>query len=310
MNMLFVKKLVTACLISLLMVFSVAAESARNYQAVFKTPTDAVYGLLEAIRTNNYYAISDILGSEYHRFIETPDRAAEAVRRKAFYHTVYRDGYKLVKQDNGSLVMEIGAQAWPFPIPIVWEGNGWRFDAKTGFEELLNRRVGMNELATIKTMQVLIDAQLQYATLDRDNDEVLEFAQKFNSTNGRYDGLFWKNGENESQSPLSSVVKDASEYLTATTRTNPIFKGYHYKILTAQGSNSNGGAYDYIVNGNMVAGFSVIAYPADYGSTGVMTFIANHEGEVFQKDLGNHTRAITMGMRVFNPDDSWDTVDN
>ena len=137
MNMLFVKKLVTACLISLLMVFSVAAESARNYQAVFKTPTDAVYGLLEAIRTNNYYAISDILGSEYHRFIETPDRAAEAVRRKAFYHTVYRDGYKLVKQDNGSLVMEIGAQAWPFPIPIVWEGNGWRFDAKTGFEELL-----------------------------------------------------------------------------------------------------------------------------------------------------------------------------
>lgn len=292
-------------LIASVLLMSTAVQARNDYQPSFATPEKALYALLEVIRTNDQDGLETILGRQHRRHIDTRDPASAKVRRKQFYQNIYQDGYRFNAQPDNSLVIEIGPQQWPFPIPLVNEGRGWYFNTAAGLDEILNRRIGQNELATIETMHALVDAQLDYASVDWDRDGVLEYARRIGSSYRNLDGLFWLQVANLPVSPLAAYVADVSEYINDTSAAEPVFKGYHYKILTGQGDNNKGGAYDYLVNGNMVSGFAILAYPSIYGSTGVMSFMVNHVGDIYEKDLGPNTRYIASGIRVYNPDDSW-----
>jgi hypothetical protein len=208
------------------------------------------------------------------------------------------------------MVLEVGTNAWPFPIPLVRTTNGWQFDTQAGVEELLNRRIGRNELDVLGVMRAYVDAQREYASRDRDGDNVLEYAQKIRSSPGKTDGLYWPPELNGEVSPLGPWVAQAqsegylSEPRAADAGPQP-FHGYLFKILTRQGKHAPGGKYNYIINGNMIGGFALAAWPARYGDSGVMTFIVNQQGRVYQKDLGERTARIVKGMSAYDPDTSW-----
>jgi hypothetical protein len=191
---------------------------------------------------------------------------------------------------------------------MVKKGETWVFDTKAGNEELLNRRIGRNELNTIQTCLAMVDAQREYAMKDRDSDKLLEYAQKFWSTPGKKDGLYWEAKEGEAQSPLGALAARAvgEGYASRKPGDKPMpYHGYFYRILKAQGKNAPGGAYDYVVKGKMIGGFALVAFPAEYGASGIMTFIVNHDGVVYQKDLGKETGKIAKAMTKFDPDKTW-----
>lgn len=288
---------------------SVNANDNDQTQSMFKSPNHAISSLLEALKVNNHELLVRILGGESRQVLETPDKAAETAIRREFYETVTSEGYKLVKQEDGSLVMEVGPQAWPFSVPLKNSARGWYFDTPTGIDELLNRRIGRNELSAVNTMNVLVEAQLDYASVDWDKDGVLEYAQLFTSSPGKLDGLFWEQKDTLPVSPLTAFVEDASMYINESSAGDPVFKGYKFKILFSQGKDNKGGAYDYIVNGNMISGFAILAYPAEYASTGVMSFMVSHEGDIFETDLGDETQSTSSVMSSYNPDDSWILVE-
>jgi hypothetical protein len=208
------------------------------------------------------------------------------------------------------MVLEVGTNGWPFPIPLVKQASGWQFDTVAGKDELLNRRIGRNELEVLRVMRAYVDAQREYATQDRDGDEVLEYAQKLSSSPGKTDGLYWPMELNGEKSPLGPLVADAQDVgyfsngISSEGGPRP-FYGYLFKILTRQGKHAPGGKYDYIINGNMIGGFAMVAWPAEYGDSGVMTFIVNQQGRVYQKDLGKSTDKIAKKMRDYDPDSSW-----
>jgi hypothetical protein len=204
----------------------------------------------------------------------------------------------------GEMEVVLGAEEWPLPFPLVRDEDGsWRFDTAEGIEALLDRRIGRNELSAIAIANAYVDAQIEYAQADRDGDDVLEYARRLASSPGQRDGLYWQAAPGEDESPFGPLVQKAERYLDTVEPDDPI-RGYYFKILTRQGENPPGGSYDYVINGNMLAGFALVAYPADYGNTGVMTFVVNHRGVIQQKDLGAFT-----GMDRYDPDDSWDEVD-
>ena len=215
---------------------------------------------------------------------------------------------KLEKETDSKMTLVVGEEEWPFPIPIVKKGESWLFDTKAGKEELLNRRIGRNELNTIQTCLAYVDAQREYAMKDRDGDGLLAYAQKFWSTKGKKDGLYWEAKEGEEQSPLglgaARAVREGYTPRKPGDKPSP-FHGYFYRILKAQGKNAPGGAYDYVVKGKMIGGFALVAYPAEYGASGVMTFIVNHDGVVYEKDLGAETAKIASAMTKFDPDQTW-----
>ena len=200
--------------------------------------------------------------------------------------------------DDGSVSMVVGYEAWPFPIPLVKTDTGWRFNTDAGFEEVLKRRIGENELTAITTLRAYVAAQRQYAAQPRDGTEVRQFAQKLQSAPGKKDGLYWAANTSEEPSPGGTEIKDSKTPYT----------GYYFKILTAQGAAAPGGKYNYIINGHLIGGFAMIAWPADYGKTGVMTLLVNHYGDVYQKDLGPNTAVLAAGMSEYNPDSSWSKV--
>jgi hypothetical protein len=215
---------------------------------------------------------------------------------------------KLEKETDKKVTLVVGTHDWPFPVPIVKKGETWVFDTMAGKEELLNRRIGRNELNTIKVCLAYVDAQREYALKDRDGDGLLEYAQKFRSTAGKKDGLYWQAKEGEEQSPLGDLAARAVKegYTSKKPGDNPVpYHGYFYKILKAQGKNAPGGAYDYVVKGSMIGGFALVAYPAEYGNSGVMTFIVNHDAVVYEKDLGKDTAKIASTMTKYDPDKSW-----
>ena len=219
---------------------------------------------------------------------------------------------KLEKETDKKVTLVVGNQEWPFPIPIVKKGETWVFDTKAGNEELLNRRIGRNELNTIQTCLAIVDAQREYAMKDRDSDKLLEYAQKFWSTPGKKDGLYWEAKEGEAQSPLGPLAARAVEegYDGRKPGDKPMpYHGYFYRILKAQGKNAPGGAYDYVVRGKMIGGFALVVFPAEYGASGIMTFIVNHDGVVYQKDLGKETGKIAKAMTKFDPDKTWKKVE-
>lgn len=282
------------------------ASAGAKPQKSFSTAEDAVAALVAAARTDDADAMISILGAGSRDLVFSGDETADASGRRKFV-AAYDASHRLVPgAEHGCLILEIGADQWQMPIPLVKRGEYWAFDISRGREEILNRRVGRNELRTIEVIRAYVDAQHEYATRDCRGEGRVEFAQKLISTGSRRDGLYWVAMEGEKPSPLGPLMAQAAEEGYADL--SP-FHGYYFRILKSQGKHATGGAFDYVVKGRMILGFGLIAYPASYGNSGVMTFIVNQEGVVYEKDLGRNTRKLANAIRSFNPDRTWKKVE-
>jgi hypothetical protein len=282
-------------------------QRADAQQKTFKSPEDSVKSLIEAVRAHDTKEVLAIFGPEGKEIISTGDKVQDRATGERFIKA-YDEMNKLEKETDSKVILVIGNEEWPFPIPIVKKGESWFFDTKAGKEELLNRRIGRNELDTIQTCLAYVDAQREYALKDQDGDGLLAYAQKFWSTKGKRDGLYWEAKEGEEQSPMGPLAAEAVRegYTPRKPGDKPMpFHGYFYRILKTQGKNAPGGAYDYVVKGKMIGGFGLVAYPSEYGASGVMTFIVNHDGVVYEKDLGVGTTNIANAMTKFDPDQTW-----
>jgi hypothetical protein len=298
-------------LFAAVLIFFGSYQRADAQQKTFKTPEEAVKSLMDAVRSNNTKELLAIFGTAGKEITSSGDKVADKAESERFAKD-YEEMNKLQKETDNKVILVVGNREWPFPIPIVKKGETWVFDTKAGKEELLNRRIGRNELNTIQTCLAYVDAQREYAMKDRDSDKLLEYAQKFWSTPGKKDGLYWKTKEGEQQSPFGSVAARGIQagYASKKPGDKPTpYYGYFYKILKAQGKNAPGGAYDYVVRGKMIGGFALVVFPAEYGASGIMTFIVNHDGVVYQKDLGKETGKIAKAMTKFDPDKTWKKVE-
>ncbi|RPJ21335.1 MAG: DUF2950 domain-containing protein [Desulfobacteraceae bacterium] len=294
--------IIAAAFIALFIFGSAHAQTVK--QRTFATPEEAVKALVEAMKANDEKALEAIFGPGSRDLIVSGDPVADQAGRERFVK-LYDEKIRL-EQTADKAVLSVGNEDWPSPIPIVKKDSLWRFDAKAGREELLARRIGKNELSAIQFCLAYVDAQREYVLKDRDSDGILEYAQKFASDKAKKNGLFWNTKEGEEQSPLGSIAAAAHKQGYRKKGANPQpFYGYYYRILQGQGKNAPGGAYDYMVKGNMIGGFALVAYPAKYASSGVMTFIVNHDGVVYEKDLGRNTEKTAQAMKVFDPDSTW-----
>jgi hypothetical protein len=278
------------------------AQTADPSQRRFATPEAAIQALKDATARADEAALRGLFGAEGDRIKSAdPLQLRENIAR---VNKAIGEYAHLSPSGPNHLVLMIGFEAWPFPIPLVREGGQWRFDTAAGAEEIVNRRIGANELRAIVALEAYVAAQRDYASKPRGDGPVRAFAQKIRSSPGKKDGLYWPVKPGEEESPFGPLVPDAAQ-----RRPGAPYYGYYYKILTAQGPAAPGGAYSYIINRNMVAGFAMLAYPAAYGNTGIMSFIVNHYGDVYQKDLGPDTAAAAAQIRSYNPDSSWTEVD-
>jgi hypothetical protein len=276
-------------------------------QRRFASVAAAMQGLVDAIRAGDRKAMLAIFGEEGKGLVWSGDEVADKRARERFV-AAYDEKHRL-EAGGGKVVLVVGRDDYPFPIPIVPDGPSWRFDTAAGKEELLNRSIGRNELNTIKVCLAYVDAQREYYARDPDGDGLLHYAQKFASNPGKRDGLYWPAKPGETPSPLGSLVARARDEGYSKRSARPVaYWGYHYRILTAQGKDAPGGAYDYLAHGRMLGGFALVAFPAQYGVSGVMTFIVNQDGVVYQKDLGPTSAAIARAMKQFNPDSTWKKV--
>jgi hypothetical protein len=275
-------------------------------QRIFATPEQAATELANAIRSNDLKHIHLVLGPGSGKVIHSGDPVQDTAGRKRFLEA-YETSVKIEPSGDARVTLLIGSEQFPFPFPLVKTASGWKFDSKAGAEEVLNRRIGRDERSAIQVCLAYVDAQREYATKDRDKDGLLEYAHKFISTPGEHDGLYWETQEGEAASPLGPLSARAKEQ-GYNLGTQP-YHGYYYKILTAQGADNPGGAYSYIVRGKMIGGFALVAYPARWGASGVMTFICNHRGVVYEKNLGKGTVVIAERMMRYNPDTSWKKID-
>jgi hypothetical protein len=283
------------------------AVSAGPRQKSFASPGEAVQALVEAVKAGDMEALAAILGPEGSQLISSGDAVADKQDRAHFVLS-YEESNKLERPTETKAVLVIGQDQWPLPIPVMKEGDAWRFDTAVGKEEILNRRIGRNELSAMQVCLAYVDAQREYARVARESDGVLAYAMKFRSDEGKQNGLYWPTKEGEGSSPLGVLVANARAegYSRKASGGKPApYHGYFYRILTAQGPDAPGGAYDYGVNGKMIGGFALVAYPAQYGVSGVMTFIVNHEGVVYEKDVGTDTEEIALAMQTYNPDSTW-----
>jgi hypothetical protein len=281
-----------------------AAETGKT----FASPDEAVAALVAAAGAQDTNALNEIFGSAAEE-IANPDPVQAANERNAFAHAL-KQAATIQHDSDSRCVLEVGDNHWPFPIPIVKKDGQWYFDTEAGKEEILNRRIGKNELATLETLRACVDAQREYAAQDHDGDEVRHFAQKFISSPGTHDGLYWPPEDGGEMSPLGPLVANAQDIgykhppLDPQPSAEP-FHGYFFKILTSQGNHAPGSKYSYLVNKNMLSGFAFVAWPASYGDSGVMTFIVNQQGRVYQKDLGSKTAEAAREMGEYDPDPSW-----
>lgn len=277
-------------------------------QERFKTTDDAVTALVDAAKSQDKKQLLTVLGPKGQQIVSSGDPVADQMARDKFVtaydakHTVTQDG-----DDKATLV--IGDDDWPFPIPMVRKPDGWRFDTRAGLDEILRRRIGRDELSAIQVSLAYVQAQNEYALLNPDGLGQHVYAQHIVSSPGKKDGLYWPTDEREEPSPLGDLAAQASaEGYKVGQRPIP-YHGYFYRILKRQGPSASGGAYDYVVNGKMIGGFALLAYPAEYGNSGIMTFMVNHDGTVFQKDLGPRTSKIASRIDSFAPDASWQKAD-
>lgn len=283
---------------------SSAALGADIKQSTYSTPEEATAALVDAVRVGGDPLVK-VFGADSRRYLTSGDKVADRVARENFV-VAFEEAHRLETQPDGRIVLYVGKDDWPLPIPLVKAGAGWRFDAQAGREEIANRRIGRNELAAIQVCLAFVDAQHEYASEDRDGDGIRAYTPRFVSRKGTKDGLYWPSGPGEVPSPLGEFVAAARAEGYTRSESGPTpFHGYVYRILTKQGDHAPGRAYDYIVRGKMIGGFALVAYPVRYGVSGVMTFIVNHGGVVYQKNLGPDTVTIAGKMTVFDPDPSW-----
>jgi hypothetical protein len=288
-----------------------APEVAASSQRLFSSPEDAMKALVDAVRAKDRSALDQIFGTAAKELL-SGDEVQDAAEFEAFTRHMAEKA-DLVKDSDSKVTLYVGNEEWPFPIPIVRKGDRWFFDTAAGREEILNRRVGENELITIQVCRTYVKAQREYAIKDWNGDGVVAYAQKLRSDPGKKNGLFWRAAPGEELSPLGELVAQAR--MEGYKRGKSLFKeqptpfhGYYFKILTRQGRNAPGGKYNYVINGNMVAGFALVAFPSNWGKSGVMTFIVNQQGKVYQKNFGPNTVKIAQQMKEFDPDKTWTPV--
>lgn len=273
-------------------------------QSTFASPEEAAKALADAMRTDDRRQVWRVLGPGASKFIRSGDPVQDDEAREAFV-AAYDKSVKFDRTGDSRATLLIGPDDFPFPYPLVAANGRWRFDAKQGNEQVLDRRIGRNELSAIKVCLAYVDAQREYVTKDRDGNGALEYAQKMLSTPGKRDGLYWQTKAGEAPSPLGPLAANARTQGYAAHGAGNPYHGYYYKILTAQGKDAPGGAYDYIVNGKMIGGFGLVAWPARWGASGVMTFVCNHDGVVYERNLGKDTAAEAAKMTAYNPDATW-----
>lgn len=274
----------------------------------FASPEQAVAALVAAASASDTNALRVIFGPA-SATIQNPDQVQAGNELRAF-NEACGETQRVVHVSEARCVLEVGHNAWPFPVPLVKEDGQWFFDTEAGRDEILSRRIGMNELATLEVVRTYVDAQREYAAKDRDGDEVLEYAQHFMSLPGLKDGLHWPRDLDGEISPLGPLIAQAqAQGYTRRLREQggkpEPFHGYFFRILTRQAASAPGGRYDYIINGNMIGGFALIAWPAEYGESGIMTFLVSHHGRVYQKDLGPKTGKVAEKLKAYHPDASW-----
>lgn len=288
-------------LIALLALFSLAAFAQEAGQKTFITPSVAAEALYNAAKANDSGAVEAVLGASSHSIISSGDSVQDTTARETFV-TRFEQMNRIAKETNGSRVLYIGADNWPFPISLKQVNGKWYFDSISGKKEILFRRIGRNEYAAMRVMNALADAQLEY------HEQFAEYTGKWVSSEGKQDGLYWKVAEGQPESPIGPLVAyAAAEGYSKSDQPVP-FHGYFFRILKAQGASAKGGAKSYVVDGKMTGGFAFVAYPADYRSSGVMSFLIDQNGAIYQKDLGTRTADLAKAMTTFNPDKTWTKI--
>jgi len=282
--------------------FSARLMAQQTGQKTFSSADEAAKALVAAAHNNDEKALLEILGPDAEQIVSSGDAVEDAEGRATFVQR-YEQMHRLVKEPDGTTTLYVGPENWPIPIPLMEKGKSWYFDTVAAKKEILYRRVGRNEMSTIHVCQQLVAAEKEYySTHGR------EYAQKFISDEGKQDGLYWKAAEGQPQSPIGPLVASAvSEGYAPTHDGEPStpYRGYFYRMLMRQGASASGGTKSYITNGKMAAGFAFVAYPAEYMSSGVMTFIVGQDGVVYRKDLGSDTAVLAKAMKAYNPDASW-----
>lgn len=289
-----------------LCVMAAQATAATSVQKSFESPEAGVNALVEAVKSNDQTMLRSILGPHSRKLVSSGDEVADEQNREAFIKA-YSEANKIALESDTQATLMIGNDEWRMPIPLVKSGGRWRFDARQGQKEILARRIGANELAAIQVSLAIVDAEHEYAAQEGAGDGVPHYAARFLSTPGNHDGLYWETQADEPPSPLGPLLAAAANegYTKSEARALAPYHGYYYKLLTAQGTDAPGGAYDYFVKGKMIGGFAVLAYPARYGASGIMSFMVNHEGVVYEKNLGRNTTEVAAKLTSFNPDASW-----
>lgn len=291
--------LMTAC-------FPMRSMAQVSGQKTFSSAEEASKAIVSAMRNNDEKMMLDILGPDAKEIVSSGDDIEDAENRANFVKR-YEQMHRLMKEPDGTTTLYIGAENWPAPIPLVNRAGAWYFDTDMGKKEILYRRVGRNEMSTIRVCQELAAAQKEYHASQHS-----EYAQKIFSDEGQHNGLYWKAAESEPQSPIGPLVASANAegYHKGQAGPPTPYRGYLYHILTRQGADAPGGAKSYIVDGKMTEGFAFVAYPAEYRSSGVMTFIVGADGVVYQKDLGKKTETLGKAMKEFNPNSSWQKAED
>jgi hypothetical protein len=269
---------------------------AAQAQTAYKTAEEAARAFVNALAVNDPQALSKVLGADWKRFIPTQGVDSEDI---IAFLAAWAKSNRVVTEGK-SAHLQVGPEQWQLPIPIVQGANGWRFDTRAGAEEIRTRRIGRNELNVMKALLAVYDAQKEYATADHNGDGVLQYAERLISTPGKQDGLYWAALPGEPESPLGPLFDEAVS--------SDGYHGYRFKLLTSQGANAPGGAYDYRIKNRLVGGFAILAWPARYGDTGVMSFMVSHSGTVYEKDLGPSSAAAAKALTRFNPDATWKAV--
>jgi hypothetical protein len=299
----------TSAIVALLLIAH-SSVGQQGSEKTFSTPGDAALALYRAAKSSDSQTMSSIFGSNANDILHTGDAVADKNMVENFLRR-YEQMHRVVVEPDHTATLYIGAENWPFPIPIVKNNAGaWYFDTETGKTEILQRRVGTNENDAIEILHSLVDAQQEYASEPRDGDTTKHYALKFLSDPGKQNGLYWKTAGDQPESPIGPLLVSATNegYQMRQGEPSP-FHGYYYRILTKQGPDAKGGARDYMVGDKLTRGFAFVAYPADYRNSGVMTFIVNQSGVVDQKDLGPNTKALATAMQEYNPNNTWQPVD-
>ncbi|MEZ5572447.1 MAG: DUF2950 domain-containing protein [Halioglobus sp.] len=282
---------------------------AAQEHASFNTADEAVSALIMALEKRDTAMLATLLGPDSEDIFDSGDEVADA-NALADFLARYEAGHSLVEEGENTVVLQVGDNDWPLPVPIVERDGKWYLDGAAGVDEIVYRRIGRNELGAIAVCRGFVDAQLEYAAEGHDGNPAGLFAAKLRSDPGQHNGLFWPAQEGEPQSPVGEAVARAAAegYRAVTGKRNP-YHGYYYRMLYGQGSAADGGAQEYYVDGVLAQGVALIAWPADYGVSGVMSFMVNHDGDVYQKDMGEDTAIAVDTIAVFDPDGSWSKVD-